>query len=201
MRNVLTLALLLLAVPVFAQDAPQVPRMFKGMEKGQWKTDILENSTSAGKKGRALPSMVLCTDNLMSHSTSPAPGQNAQMSCKRRVLKDTADEAVMENVCPDRTTTVTMKRENAKSVLMEMKSSSARGPQEMKIRYTSLGACRPGQGSVSYDKDSEQCVKIRRATAKMDPAKSCARSAAGAERDKCENMMRDNIAKMSAMCG
>jgi hypothetical protein len=50
----------------------------------------------------------------------------------------------------------------------------------MKIHYTHLGACKPGQGTVVFDKDSEQCKKIRAAAAKAKD--------------------REQAAKMMAMC-
>jgi hypothetical protein len=53
----------------------------------------------------------------------------------------------------------------------------------MKIHYTYLGACAAGQGTVSYDKDSDQCKRINAAVAKMDPEKQ-----------------REQIARMKAMC-
>ena len=139
------------ALPSLAQDMP-VPKIFRGMEKGQWRTEMLESA--ATKSGRAVPGMTICTDNLMKHSSDPA--QKSQTSCKRRLLKDSSDEAVMESVCPERTTTVSFKRESAKSMLMNMKSTGQSGPREMKIRYTYLGACRPGQGTMSYDKNTKK---------------------------------------------
>jgi hypothetical protein len=150
---------LLFAATVAADDV-QLPKMFKGMQKGQWKAEITE--MSANKSGKPMPTMVICTDNLMQHQTA----EKADSGCKRRLVKDTASEAVMESVCPERTSTVTMKKENAKNVSVTMDSSGKRGPQHMKIHYAYLGACKPGQGTVSYDKDSEQCKKIRAAAAK-----------------------------------
>ncbi len=182
------------ALPAFAEDAAPVPKMFRGMQKGQWKVDM--ETMGASKSGRALPAMNVCTDNPMNHSSS-GPTPRPEMSCKRRLLKDTADEAVMETVCPELKSTVSMKRESAKVMLVEMNSTGTRGPHSMKMRYTYLGACREGQGAVSYDKNSEQCVKLRAQAAKMDPAKSCARNP---NRDDCEQRLRDRAAKMTAMC-
>ena len=190
-------ALFLVAVsPAFAEDTPPVPKMFRGMQKGQWKVDMIE-STAAAKSGPAIPSMNVCTDNLMHHASS-GPVPRGETSCKRRMLKDTADEAVMENVCPERSSTVTMKRESAKVMLMQMKSTGSRGPQEVKMRYTYLGPCSEGQGAVSFDKNSDQCVKMKAQAAKMDPAKTCARS--GDKRQECEQRMRDMVEKMTASC-
>jgi hypothetical protein len=67
----------------------------------------------------------------------------------------------------------------------------------MKMRYTHLGPCREGQGTVTFDKDSE-CRKMKEAAAKMDPAKQCARQKS--EREACEQRIRDAAAQMSAMC-
>jgi hypothetical protein len=141
--------------------------------------------------------MTLCTDNLAQQpggrDARPDPG------CKSRLLKDTAGEAIVETACKERTTTVTMKRENANSILVAMTSTGPRGPQSAKMRYTHLGPCREGQGAVSFDKDSEQCRKMRAQAARMDPEKSCARQKA--DREQCEQRMRDTAAKLAAMCG
>jgi hypothetical protein len=192
----LPLFLLVFAAPAFAQDVP-VPKMFKGMQgqKGQYQVEILEGGGRAGA-GKA-PTMMVCTDNLMKNS-SGTDKPRAEPGCKHRLLKDTADEAVMETVCKDRTSTVTMKRESSKSMLMTISSTGQRGPQTMKMRYTHLGACREGQGAVSFDKDSEQCKKMRAQAAKMDPAKQCAR--VKSDREACEQRVRDIAKQLAGMC-
>jgi len=192
--------LLVFASSAFAQDVP-VPKMFRGMQgqKGQYQVEILEGGGRAGA-GKT-PTMTICSDNLMKPPASPAAKDKprAEPGCKYRLLKDTADEAVMESTCPDRTSTVTMKREGSKSMLMTMSSTGKSGPQTMKMRYTHLGACREGQGAVSFDKNSEQCRKMREQAAKMDPAKQCAR--AKSDREACEQRVRDVAKQLSAMCG
>ena len=50
------------AVAVAAEDFP-MPRMLKGMDKGQWKVDILEHSEA--KPGQTLPAMTICTRPIM----------------------------------------------------------------------------------------------------------------------------------------
>jgi len=174
-----------------AEDMP-MPRMLKGMSKGQWRVDMLESSMA--KPGQQMPAMTICTDNLMKHSAE----KSAKSECKHRLVKDSADEAVMEMTCPDHTVTATMKRESAKAVLIDVKSAGKGEPHKMKMRYTSLGACREGQATVGYDKNSEQCKKVQSAAAKMGPAKDCA--GAGAQRAQCEQMIRQHIAQMKAMC-
>jgi hypothetical protein len=187
--------LLTFSATAFAQDMP-VPKMFRGLQgqKGQYQVEILEGG---GRAGKAAPTMTVCTDNLMKNS-SGADKPRAESGCQHRLLKDTADEAVLETACPERKSTVTMKREG-KSMLMTVESSGARGPQTMKMRYTHLGACREGQGMVTLDKNSEQCRKIKEQAAKMDPAKQCARSKS--DRDACEQRVREAAAQLSAMCG
>jgi hypothetical protein len=81
---------------------------------------------------------------------------------------------------------------------MSMSSTGPRGPQEMKMRYTHLGPCREGQGAVAFDKNSEQCRKMKDAARKMDPTKQCAR--AKSEREACEQRVRDAAAQLAAMC-
>jgi hypothetical protein len=181
MKNIMQFAvasLMLAVLPAAAADAPLAPRMFKGMQKGQWKADI---ESSASKSGKPIPSMVICTDNLLQHANSDAKA--APSGCKRTLIRDTEKEAIIESQCPDRASTVTMKRKDAKNVDVSIESTGKRGHQSMKIHYTYLGACTAGQGAVSYEKNSEQCKKIRAQVAKMDPEKQ-----------------REQIAKMNAMC-
>lgn len=162
-------------------DTPPVPKIFKGMQgqKGQYQVEILESTAGGGKAGGGRPrKMTICTDNLMKPPAEGAKG--ADPGCKYRLLKDTADEAVVESACKDRASTITMKRENAKSLLMSMQSSGPRGPTSMKMRYTHLGACREGQGAVTLDPNSEQCRKMKERAAKMDP---------------------ETAARLKAMCG
>jgi hypothetical protein len=191
-------AALVFASSADAQDMP-VPKMFHGLQgqKGQYQVEILEGGRAAKDQTRKPPVMTLCTDNLM-NSASARTKPRADSGCKHRLLKDTADEAVMESVCQERTSTVTMKREG-KSMLMDISSTGPRGPQSMKMRYTHLGPCEEGQGTVTFDKNSEQCKKIREQAARMDPAKQCAR--AKSDRESCEQRVRDAAAQLSAMCG
>ncbi|SRR6266404_3959070 len=182
-----------LPLAVAAQDMP-MPKMFKGMEKGQWQVDILEHSQAKGQK---LPSMTMCTETLMKQAKEQHPAAKSDNKCKHRMVKDGSDEAVMEIACPERTVTTTMRRENSKSVLADIKSTG-KDPMNMKMRYTYVGACREGQAAISYDKNSEQCKKIQASMAKMDPSKECA--SAGAQRAQCEQMMRQQIAQAKAMC-
>ena len=177
-----------------AEDFP-VPRMLKGMEKGQWRMEILEHSQA--KPGQKMPVMTLCADNLMKEARDQQAAAKSEHKCQQRLLKDRADEAVMETTCPDSTVTTTMKRESAKSVLADI-SATGRHPMHVKMRYTHVGACRQGQSAMSFDRDSEQCQKIRASVANLDPAKSCA--GAGANRQQCEATLRQQIAQAKAMC-
>jgi len=191
-------AALVFAASAYAQEMP-VPKMFRDLQgqKGQYQVEILDAGRAAKEGARKPPAMTLCTDNLM-NSASARAKPRAESSCKHSLLKDTADEAVMESVCSERTSTVTMKREG-KSMLMDISSTGPRGPQTMKMRYTHLGPCEEGQGMVTFDKNSEQCKKIKEQAARMDPAKQCAR--AKSDRETCEQRVRDAAAQLSAMCG
>jgi hypothetical protein len=198
MKKVLAaLAVLVLPAAAFAQDVP-VPRMFNAMkgQKGQYQVEILEGGARPGA-GKP-PTMTICTDNLMSGSGG-GEKPRAEPGCKYRLLKDTADEAIMESTCPERKSTVTLTRESDKSMLMSMSSSGKRGEQKMKMRYTHLGACAAGQGAVTFDKNSEQCRKMRERAAQMDPAKQCARQKS--DREACEQRVRDAVKQLSSMCG
>ena len=161
------LLLAFLAASVHA-DTPPVPKVFKGVQgqKGQYQVEILE----AAGKSNAPQKMTICTDNLMKPPAGGAKSgaKGAGSGCKYKLHKDTADEAVIESTCNERTSTVTIKRESAKSMLMSVQSSGPKGPQTMKMRYTHLGACREGQGTVTLDKNSEQCKKMKERAAK-DP--------------------------------
>jgi len=189
------LALVLFAGFAYA-DTPPVPKLFKGIQgqKGQYQVEILE---AAGKP--STQKMTICTDNLMKpHAEGKGGKGRSEVTCKYKLLKDTADEAVIESTCNERTSTVTLKRESAKSIFMSMQSTGPRGSQTMKARYTHLGACREGQGAVSLDPNSDQCRKMKEQAAKMDPAKQCANQTA--DRAKCEQRMREMRDKMAGMC-
>jgi hypothetical protein len=177
-----------------AAQVSAMPRMFQGMEKGQWKVDILEHSQA---RGQQMPSMTMCTDSLMKQAKEHPGAAKGERQCKQRMVKDGSDEAVMEIACPERTVTTTMKRESPKSVLADIKSTG-KDPMNMKMRYTYVGACREGQAAFGMDKNSEQCKKIQASVAKMDPAKDCAGS--GAQRAQCEQTVRQHIAQAKAMC-
>ena len=193
-----TLLVAAAALPLFAmaQEA-QMPRMLQGVGKGQWRVEVLESSDA--KPGQKMPAMTLCSDNLMKHPAEKA-AKKADTKCKQRLVKDSADEAVMEMTCPDRTVTTTMKRESSKSMVMDIRSTGKGAPHNMKLRYTSQGACREGQAGMSMDKDSAQCRQMQASMAKMDPAKACA-SSKGEQRAQCESMLRQQIAQAKAMCG
>jgi len=182
-------------------DTPPVPKMFKGVQgqKGQYQVEVLEGPGKAGA-GKA-QAMTICTDNLMKSPAEGAKGggaKGADSGCKYKLLKDTADEAVIESTCKDRTSTISMKRENAKTMLMSVQSAGPRGPQNMKMRYTHLGACREGQGTVSMDPNSEQCKQVKQQLAQMDPAKQCAGS--GSNRAQCEQQVSQMRKQMAGMC-
>lgn len=194
-------AAVLIAVPLAAaaQDMPQ-PKVLQGMGlqkgSGQWKVEPLEGAPAAG--GRAMPTMTVCTDNLA--KPQGPQGAKADPSCTHKLVKDTASEAVIEATCKGRTTKVTLAREGAKSVLMSIDSTGgAKGePQHMKMRYTHLGACSAGQGSVTFDKNSQQCQALRQ-QAQMDPAATCARQTGDKER--CMQGIRDMKQRFMSMCG
>lgn len=199
MKRTVTLAaafgILGLAVSAAAQDAPPIPRMFKGMAKGQWKVEILEHSQM--KPGKSVPAMTICADNL-AQQAGQKPAAKKDTKCKHKLLKDGSDEAVWEIACPERTVTTTMKRESAKVVMADIRTTG-KDAQHMTMRYTSLGACREGQSTMTYDKNSEVCKKVQAQAAQLDPAKNCA-GAKGDQRVQCEKALRDQIAQAKAMC-
>jgi hypothetical protein len=152
--------------PALAQDVP-VPKMLKDLQgqKGQYRVEILEGGGRAAKG----TSITVCSENIIQDAGGRKP--RAESGCRQQLLKDTDDEAVLESVCKDRTTKVSMKREG-KGVLVDIASTTeSRGERNMKMRYTHLGACREGQGALTLDKDSEQCRRLRARAEKMDPAK------------------------------
>jgi hypothetical protein len=168
-----TLLAVLFATLAFA-DTPPVPKVFKGMQgqKGQYQVEMLEG----GGKSGAGQKMNVCTDNLLQRQ-GDGKGKR-ESSCKYRLLKDTADEATIESTCDGRTSTMNIKRESAKSMLMSVESTGAKGPQTMRMRYTHLGACREGQGAVTLDPNSEQCRKLKEQAAKMKDRETAARLSA-----------------------
>jgi len=149
-----------------ADDTPPVPKLLQGIHPGkgagQWRMEPLEGP--GGQKGRAMPAMTICTENMAREQSKREA--KADPSCQHRMLKDTASEALMESTCKDRTTKVSMKREGDKSVLVELDSTRAgrAEPMHMKMRYTYLGGCTPpapGQGGVQFDRNSPMCEKLK----------------------------------------
>lgn len=191
-------AALLLATPAVAAEPP-VPKMFRGisMDKGQWRMEILKAERAGGAPMGGPQAMTLCTDNVLK-PRDKGTAHGSRPECKYRLLKDTSTEAVMESECPDSSDRVTLKREGEKSVLMQAEHQGRGGPSRMTMRYTYEGACREGQGAMSFDGGSEACKQMRSQAALMDPAKSCA--SAGAQRAACEERMRAAVEQMTAMC-
>jgi len=162
-----------ITLSAIAGDKPPMPKVYQGMgtQKGQWKVDFLERSGVRGA-ARVPGSMTLCIDSLAEQARkNAASGTKARSECKYRVIKDTSSEAVVESTCKERTMTVKTTRENDKTLVMEMDGKDQKGgaPTHMKLRYAYLGPCREGQGTMSFDKNSEQCRKLRERAAKMDP--------------------------------
>ena len=133
-----SLLVVFFAAQAFA-DTPPAPKMFKGMQeqRGQYQIVLPDHSGTSR-------SLIVCADNVMNSQV-----KRADPGCTYKLLKDTADEAVFETMCNGSASTVSMKRESAKSVLVTVRSEGAQGPQTMKIRYTHLGACPEGQATVT----------------------------------------------------
>ena len=124
----------------YAQDMP-LPKLLQGIpggEKGRWKMEVLEG-TGRGAS-RAGMSMTVCTDNVLELAQRRDKGTGAA-SCAHKLLKDTADEAVLESDCKERKRTLTMKRESETSMLLTLESNGPRGPESMKMRSTRRGSC------------------------------------------------------------
>jgi hypothetical protein len=196
MKTTLAVLMFALLVPPALAGDPPVPKVFRGIAagKGQWRMEVLE----AERDGRAprgqMRAITLCTDNLL----KPRERRGARDDCDYRLEKDTADEAVIESTCPNRKSRVSLQREGANSVLMQLESEAQGAKTRMKMRYTYLGECRENQGAVSLDKDSEACKRIRARAAGMDPAKTCAD--AGERRTECEARTRAAAEQLAAMC-
>ena len=127
----------------YAQDMP-LPKLLKGMpggEKGRWKMEVLEG-TGRGAK-RAGMSITVCTENVMELAQRRDKDTGAAR-CSHKLVKDTADEAVVESDCKERKRTLSMKRESENSMLLTLESNGPRGAESMKMRSTRRGSC-PGQ--------------------------------------------------------
>jgi hypothetical protein len=133
----LTLSLL---PPAYAQDMP-LPKLLKSMpggEKGRWKMEVLEG-TGRGAS-RAGMSMTVCTENVMELAQRRDKDTGAP-SCTHKLVKDTADEAVVESACKERKRRLTMRRESETSMLLTLESNGPRGAESMKMRSTRRGSC------------------------------------------------------------
>ncbi len=129
-----------LPAPAYAQDMP-LPKLLKGIpggEKGRWKMEVLEG-TGRGAS-RAGMSMTVCTENVMELAQRRDKNTGAAR-CTHKLVKDTADEAVVESACNERTRTLTLKRESETSLLLTLESNGPRGAESMKRRSTRRGSC------------------------------------------------------------
>ena len=136
----LAAATLGLLAPAYAQDMP-LPKLLKSMpggEKGRWKMEVLEG-TGRGAS-RAGMSMTVCTENVMDLAQRRDKDTGAAR-CTHQLLKDTADEAVVESTCKERKRTLTVKRESETSLLLTLESNGPRGAESMKMRSTRRGSC------------------------------------------------------------
>lgn len=187
-------ALALAAAPALADDPP-LPQLFRGIgaEKGQWRMEILQ-AEGRGRSIRGGMAVTLCTDDLFREARERSARRS---DCQLRLLKDTPDEALIDIACPDGTSRLSMKREGAKSLLMQAEINNSRGASTMKARYTYEGACAAQGSSMRLDKDSDACRQLRAQVAQMDPDKSCARAA---QRADCEARLRAAAEQMGAMC-
>lgn len=190
---------LLVAAPALAADPP-MPRMFRGisMDKGQWRMEMLGGEHGGRSLPGGMPAMTVCTDNVLKQEDRGGSAPRGREGCTYRMLKDTADEAVMETACPDASSRVTLTREGDKRFLMQAENKGRDGPSSMRVRYTYEGACSEGQGAMSLDKESEACRQMRAQASAMNPATACAN--AGAQRAACEARMRAATEQMQAMC-
>ncbi len=126
--------------PAYAQDMP-LPKLLTGMpggEKGRWKMEVLEG-TGRGAS-RAGMSMTVCTENVMELAQRRDRDTGAAR-CTHKLVKDTADEAVVESACKERKRRLTMKRESETSLLLTLESNGPRGAESMKMRSTRRGSC------------------------------------------------------------
>ena len=133
-------AMTLSVLPAYAQDMP-LPKLLKGIpggEKGRWKMEVLEG-TGRGAS-RAGMSMTVCTENVMELAQRRDKDTGAAR-CTHKLVKDTADEAVVESACNERTRTLTLKRESETSLLLTLESNGPRGAESMKMRSTRRGSC------------------------------------------------------------
>ena len=124
----------------YAQEMP-LPKLLKGIpggEKGRWKMEVLEG-TGRGAS-RAGMSMTICTENVMELAQRRDKDTGAAR-CSHKLIKDTADEAVVESACKERKRTLTVKRESETSLLLTLESNGPRGAESMKMRSTRRGSC------------------------------------------------------------
>lgn len=139
-RAILAAVTLNLLPLAHAQDMP-LPKLLQAMpggEKGRWKMEVLEG-TGRGAS-RAGMSMTVCTENVMALAQRRDKDTGAAR-CTHKLVKDTADEAVMESECKERKRTLTMKRESETSLLLTLESNGPRGAESMKMRSTRRGSC------------------------------------------------------------
>ena len=124
-----------------AQNVPAL-RVFQSVQarQGEWRVDLLEAPGLARDATR--PSRSVCADDPLTAITY----EERPNTCKHRVAKDMADQAVRETVCAHYTSTSRLTREG-KSVLAQITVLGPDGKDVTKWRFTALGPCRGGKGA------------------------------------------------------
>jgi len=196
-----TLASLWIAAPAAAAEAFPAMKVMAGMPnmgKGQWTINFLES-------GGAMPAKAsICFDSFAQMARGGKPGpqpgtrEERESDCTTRVIENTPARGVVEATCrKGGGTRTTITRDGPKSFLLQADSIGEGKPGTMKARYTYEGPCKQGGAAVQLGKDSPQCQQMR-AMGGMDPARMCAN--AGAQRQMCEEQIRNSLAQMKAMC-
>jgi hypothetical protein len=122
-------ALLFTVQAACAAEVP-VPKMLQG-EKGRYRVEVLEGGGRMGPGSK----ITVCSDNLLRDA-----GARADASCEHKLVRDDADQAVVESACKERAATLTLTRDG-KSVLMTLASTGPRGARNTRMRFTHLGEC------------------------------------------------------------
>jgi hypothetical protein len=200
LTNLLALAAL---PPAIADNEPPMPRVFKGVptQKGSWRVEMLEMHRP-GKDapvGLNLRGMSICMDNALQLANQ---GRQLveQRGCKTRVLKDTPTVAQIEAKCEHASYRSTITREGRNRYLIEGEGAGSSGePFSVRARYSYEGACKEGAGTVSLDKNSAQCKRMREQMANLSPDKSCGKLV-DEQRKRCEAQIQQSLAQINSMC-
>lgn len=196
-----------LAVPAYA--APPKLAIMKDAPsgEGEWKMEILAFSAEGVDAKQVPKSVTLCVDLAERvYDVDVGSDKEGKSSCEPEVHENTADRARVSLKCEGHDSEATIRRESAKSFVVDGKGTHEGNAMSMQVRYSYQGPCSDAKASPfgtgalrGVEMNPEQCAQIKAQTAAMDPKVACA-SLSGEAKAQCTAQMNQAIEALKAAC-